>query len=105
LNQEIEVKLNPASYNVEFFIYWREGEELHLVDTLDFAYKKVNEGRSLRPSFSLGIPVVKEMLERLLKMFKSQGVLFEIGSESEEMKAVKYHLEDMRQLVFEEGKR
>lgn len=70
------------------------------LDKMEFS--EYQEGCMIEPTFSLNGLIVKPFLQEMANALKKIGIKAESEPILEnELSAVKYHLEDMRKLVFE----
>jgi len=73
------------------------------LDTLEFVQLLDNE--EIPPTFTIGGHITKPFLQAMANMIKEAGIVAEGDPINQnELIAVKYHLEDMRNLVFKPNK-
>lgn len=71
------------------------------LDKMEFT--KLNKGESPNPSFTIHGPMTKPFLQAMANVLRDEGIKADGEPIIEnELVAVKYHLEDMRSLVFKE---
>jgi len=96
---QFEIRIErPPWGGLSIWIILREGDRRYFVEPLELVFKEIEQGRRLdRPSLSIDERYAGPFMEALKRAVEQ----VDMGPVEGELKATKYHLEDMRKLIFE----
>lgn len=102
---KIKIYENPLSGAVDFLLYREVGHKVFYVKPVEFRFEEKTEGNWAVPTFTIGDNSAKEMLQELADMLDQKKIYPSTKPPlTNELIATKYHLEDMRRLVFKPKK-
>lgn len=99
MSLHIWMEQKPYQTTTEIWIIERhqDGREF-IVEPLNVVFKEINPSQRTDPSLTFAGPIAKELFPALHAAMIQSGYL--APEKSEAIDSIKYHLEDMRKLVF-----
>lgn len=97
---EIRIETPPTKFGLCIWILLREGDRLYVAKPIEMVFEEVMKGQRVdpdRPSLFVDERYGQPFMEALKRAVEKVDIRAIEG----ELKATKYHLEDMRKLVFE----
>lgn len=108
-SNELKVKIeeNIMNFNTKFFLYYESDKEIYVVQPLGEMSIKKYEGENVDPTFTMNTNDTHSFLKEMAELAEKRGILTDsqLNKESKTVgviESTKYHLEDMRKLVFKE---
>ncbi len=100
----ISIEQRPFCAELGIYIVDRRGNDLSVAGPVDLEFHPYKEGDEVKPTLSIPFWMAEEFMQAFVDELSNNGVKTknELTMEGE-LNATKYHLEDMRKLVFEGG--
>ncbi len=101
----IKIRQNPFTDELEIYFGFEDNKGLNIAKPVKLEYNRIDEGGEAKPTFLIPRGVASNFLEAILGAIEDQGIKPESTSKTEGLlEATKYHLEDMRKIVFNKEK-
>ena len=107
MNIKVEIQRNPAirGYDIWVTSEAKDGS-LGLAKPILFEFEEIKEGVWSHPTFQLSARDADEFLSSFATALSRSGFKSdELKNTENQISAIKYHLEDMRSLVFNAGRK
>ena len=106
---KIKINKQPFSDSLSVLLYSDKDRKRYAVKPVNLIAKEIKEGTSIEPTFSIPSWEAHEFLKSMAELCEEMGIktdkqLQEESKNKGVLEATKYHLEDMRKLVFKENK-
>jgi len=104
LGIDVRIRQRPDTLGTEIYIIDRGNRFTYLAKHVKLEFEKVKDGAEWpEPTLVLGENLVFKLSKALSKMLDERGIKSDSQSKIEGLlEATKYHLEDMRKIVFSE---
>lgn len=100
-NFEVAMRQSFATDSMEIYFFDRGPNYKAVALPMDLVFKKMEEGKEYEPSLRIPGLMLPGFLKALVSALDKSGVRSPSVDKVEgELKATKYHLDDMRRLVF-----
>lgn len=98
----IKVRRNPFTEGINIYFGLEDSKGLFVAKPVELKYEKVDDtGRDVEPSLFIPRGLASGFLEAVLDAIEREGIKSKSTATVEGLlEATKYHLEDMRKLVF-----
>ncbi len=94
----IYIQTSPAYDGLSIYVYHKRGNAVYAAKPVDLIFEEGELGKITDPTFQLNRPMGNAFIRAMANALTEHGLMK--PSDGEEVKAIKYHLEDMRTLVF-----
>ena len=103
----IKIRHNPMTEAIGIYFGMQDSEGFKVAKSVKLEYEKIDEGAlDVEPTLTIPSYLGSDFLKTLLNAIENQGIKSESTSKTEGLlEATKYHLEDMRKIVFEKQER
>ena len=102
----VRIRTCPWTLGYEVYISCQEGKKVFVAEPVEFNFKEIELGGHCEPSLVIEHPFAKQFMKAFLDALEGQGIESDSVSRLKgTMEASKYHLEDMRRLVFRKEKK
>lgn len=107
---KIKAYEDPQNFKTNFLLYTDKGNgEVYTVAPVDALLVRMQDGKEVKPTFSIQNSDAREFIKSMAELAEKMGIKTDsqIAEETRNkgvLDATKYHLEDMRKLVFLEPK-
>ena len=102
----IKVRHNPMTEGLGIYFGMEDSQGFKVAKPVKLEYEKIDEGAlDVKPTLIIPSYLGSDFLKTLLSAIENQGIKPESTSKTEGLlEATKYHLEDMRNIVFNKEK-
>lgn len=99
----VKIRFNPVTEGLGIYFGHRDHQNFQLAKPVKLEYEKADElDMDIEPTLFIPFHLQSVFLKTLLKAMENQGIKPESTSKIEGLlEATKYHLEDMRTIVFD----
>lgn len=105
-NIEAKINYNACLGQTEIYFFIKENGKFYIAKPMKFEFTAVEENTICEPSIKLGINTSVPFLQAMANLCHEHGIKPEKEPVlKNELDAIKYHLEDMRKLVFKNNRR
>lgn len=102
---KIKVVNEPWNDRLSVLLYSDADRKRYVVKPVDLVAVELKEGEDVKPTFEISRHEAQEFLKSMAEMAESMGIKTDLQLNEEVknkgvLESTKYHLEDMRKLVF-----
>ena len=99
----IKVRRNPFTDGLEIYFGFEDNKGLNVAKPVKLEYEKISDvGKDVEPTLLIPRGLTSGFLEAVLVAIENEGIKSKSTATMEGLlEATKYHLEDMRNLVFD----
>ena len=104
----VKIEINPITESLGIYFGYRDHQDFKVAKPVKLVYEKIDKGGDMdvKPTLSIPFHLQSRFLKALLNAIEKQGIKPESTSKIEGLlEATKYHLEDMRKIVFDKGEK
>lgn len=102
---EVYVKENPVTANCEVYIIDTSNGKRFVVKPMELIWTEVEGGKEYEPTLAIPHYIARELFKAMKAAFTGAGIKTDDENMIKaELKATKYHLQDMRKLVFRKSR-
>lgn len=96
-----KIYIEPAFGTLNMIFYEERNGKNYVVEPIEFKLTEHKEGAPVNPTIKLPYHVSNEFLQSMAEEIEARGIRpSKVLPYESELSAIKYHLEDMRTLVF-----